>query len=240
MNNEPKINLVFNENPFKKSFCSGDDVNEKIILAIQTARLINHLRLTIMAEGKYILEGKNNESLEHKKFATEIFFTRASYLAEIIKNVEDKQIANNYRKYHVPDKAIQSLETELNRYSKGTIYRNLIFHIRDKIMFHFDRDVITETWSELAELEEVNIYQGNSTERSNMFFTIVDTVAINFLIKQAGWAKAGDKNAIWGEAVKKYQELRATVAQSSLSLMDSFEIAFNSLIKDYAKIRVNN
>lgn len=158
------------------------------ILSIQLARLSNALRTQMRILRKIIIDSENEDKMIMIKNRFDTTLLLAAVLYECIKtykNEIEKKVPYNllseenkqkYQRYKV---YYDSKKIDENDFQK------LLQTLRDKVIFHFDRNVIKNTIKNINFNEEEYLLASGSTEQiKDFFFNIPDDVVLHYLTEK--------------------------------------------------------
>ncbi len=166
---------------------------DEFIASIQLARFVNTLR---SAQRNY-LRIPDDGKLPNTKDRIEQQYTYSSIVYEIIQALF--KLSGNLK--HIvawtKNTAIRK-ELQNEKDNKSSYYNMVLEPIRNKVMFHFEKDAIEQAVDKINLKEEMDLAISETKLNRDMVFSIVDDLVLNYIISQ-------DPRQI--DEIQKYDEL---------------------------------
>ena len=166
--------IIINKDDFYK-IRNQDD----FICSIQLARLVNTIR---SAQSNY-LRIPDNGKLPNTKDRIEQQYILASILYEALKSFLDfGGVLKNLKTWKTNSKLTKYLHKEWN--GKTSYFRTVLEPIRNKVMFHFEREAITEAFEKIPIKERIDLAVSESMLTKDMVFKLVNELILNYIISK--------------------------------------------------------
>ncbi|MFA6597111.1 MAG: hypothetical protein WCS69_05250 [Ignavibacteriaceae bacterium] len=203
---------------------------DAFILALQLTRLSNAIRSQMRIWRKIIIESENEDDIIKFKNRFDITLLLASILYESIKtykkDIEIKILPclvheTNRQKYFLYKERFDLKEFENNEFLR------LLKTLRDKIVFHFDKGIITRTIDKIDFDEEEHLIAfGTSIQIKDMFFSITDDIVLNYLMDEFSSFFINNKVSAF------YNKIENQITDESLKLAEYFDLLIGDLLTD--------
>ena len=156
----------------------ADKPDVELLLIFQLFRIVNSLR----SEHRLIaiLEQNNlfpDKDLMAYKIRYELFLKQSAFLYEALKKT---------RKLFGPITSSEETTLRIKKYTDRLSDSNdkiikIIRHIRDKIAFHLDDDVVTEVWRQFDFHLQRTIGVGKTPRKIDYFWSIAEDISLTYL-----------------------------------------------------------
>lgn len=201
------------------------------ILALQLTRLSNSIRSQLRLWRKVIVESENENNMIKIKNRFDITLLLASALYESIKTYK-KDIENKMQYCQVSKENESKYLFYKERYDKKEFEKNtflrLVKTLRDKIIFHFDKDIITNTINQIHFDEEEHLIAfGASRQTKDVFFSIPDDIVLTYLMEEFSSLCPSKKVADF------YEIIESQIVDESLKLAEYFDHSITSLLNKH-------
>lgn len=150
---------------------------DRFINSIQLARFINAIR----AAQRTYLRITNNNELANNKDRFEQILTMSALLYEATRGFSKlSPWLRHLKSWDIHTEEIKFLNREFGKSS--SILNTVVASIRNKVVYHFDRDVISESLRRLPIKEQTVFAASKSMINKDMIFTVVDDLIIDYVI----------------------------------------------------------
>lgn len=175
--------------------------SDDFILAIQLSRIINALRSNFRSH----LNVSNDHHLINVKDRIDLLLIHGAMLYEAIK------VVTSYGKRIKELKVWAKISSEFKFFSKEngdkSSFRNTVLDkIRNKIFFHFDYDIISETLKKTHFSDGITFITAKSTKEIDVIYSLVDDLILSYLVQLYETDKA---------SYEKYNEIEKTIINFS-------------------------
>lgn len=138
------------------------------------SRIINSLRFCQIA----LLQVKDGGTPSNSRQVTYSFLFASGILYEGLK------VAYNFGKYFSGMKSFKEYFTPLLKDKKTKyLYKNILNRFRNKIVFHFDEDVVP-SMLENMDFPEYKFVIGNSEKMGDTYYVLSDEIAMNYILSE--------------------------------------------------------
>lgn len=152
---------------------------DDFICSIQMARLINTLR---SAQRTY-LRIPDNGRLPNTKDRIEQEYIYASILFEALNSFLNLGgSVKNLRAWKTNNALTKYLHDERNR--KNSYFKTVLEPIPNTVMFHFDREAITEAFDKIPIKDGIDLAVSESKRNKDMVFNLADDLVLNYVISK--------------------------------------------------------
>ena len=188
--------------------------SEDFILAIQLSRIVNALRSNFRS----YINVSNDDRMLDTKDRVDLLLIHGSMLYEAVREFSrmSKWFSQlNYWKKNTEQ--IKQLQTENN--DRDSFTNTVLKSIRNKIFFHFDKEVISKTLQNFNLKGNPTFAVGKSTERKDVLYTLVDDLILTHLVR------------LCPEEVDSFHKYEK-IEQKIIRLSDKLCSAFDNITKE--------
>lgn len=151
--------------------------SEDFIIAIQLSRIVNSLRSNFRS----YLNVSNNDRLIDAKDRIDLMLIHASMLYEAIH--EFSRIGKRLTKMKLDKSSIEDIKMFKREIGKKSSFTNTALkRIRNRIFFHFDRDIISGGLKKFDFGASPTFAIGTSTKRKDVIYSFVDDLILSDLV----------------------------------------------------------
>jgi len=196
--------------------------NNKVIDAIHFARLLNSLQST--KRTYLVVERLNEERTLIDKL--ELIICHSAVLYESIKELwKQKASLARLEAWKRNQEAVNTIKHE---YTNSNSFSNSCLKVvRNKIYFHFDKDVVNQGIMLINENEDLQFAQSETEYDHDIAFTLSEEVIMKYLINKINIE--GDENSKWDH----YQYELFRISQTVTGFLSSILV---ELIKPFSRI----
>lgn len=197
----------------------------KFIDAVQLSRILSAILYNKVITAEISEKKDTNTSLQ-----LNLFINHAAVLYEGIKKF--KILKERFENLESYQKNIDKLE-EIFKENENNFYNDVLYCVRRKVAFHFDKHVISRALEEfidecVKENERVILIQGKTDLIKDMTFLLADSLNLRYILKLVNGSKLS------------YENKFKIVAKDLLSLSESFcnilQEIIPELVKDYCEL----
>lgn len=174
--------------------------SEDFIIAIQLSRIVNSLRSNFRS----YLNVSNNDRLIDTKDRIDLMLIHASMLYEAIH--EFSKIGNRLTKMKLDKSSLEDIgmfKREIG--NKSSFTNTALKRIRNKIFFHFDRDIIAGGLKKFDFGASPTFAVGTSKKRKDVIYSFVDDLIVSDLVNISSEKEASSIE--YGKIEKKIIDL---------------------------------
>jgi len=191
--------------------------DDNFITAIQLARIVNSLRSNLRSYTNV----SNKDELLDTKDRIDLLLIHAALLFEAIQ--EFSRFRRKLNRFSTWNDRKADIERFNNEISDNNSFTNTILkRIRNKVFFHFDRDVLSDTLQLFNFSDEVTFALGKSTKRGEVTYSLIDDLILTYLVNIANRETP---------PIKEYDRIE----QEILSLSDILCSVFDLFTKECLK-----
>ncbi|MFC1538968.1 hypothetical protein ACFL6H_06050 [Candidatus Latescibacterota bacterium] len=187
--------------------------NKQFILILRLARFINTVRFSWQITKDYI----KNSTPAASRQQTQAFLYMCALLYEFFKNIYD-DLEKEFKDYQSFKDGLLKIKNDPERI---ILHSTLFNHIRDKIEFHFDMDVIsTGLFGYLEDnknTESLIFGASHSDETLDMYYNVADELTLSYLKSLS--PQESDFLSDFKKAAKKVSELSVKINRASDELI---------------------
>ncbi len=192
--------------------------SKDLILAIQLSRIVNSLRSNFRS----YINVSNKDDLLDLKDRMDLLLIHGAMLYEAIH--EFSSISKRLSKLDFWKKNTEQIKRLQRENNDKDSFTNIVLKsIRNKIFFHFDREVVIESLRNFNLHDEPVFILGKSILRKDMRYSLADDLVLTYLVNL--YPKFNDM-------YQRYEETRKKIVELSDTTCSVFDSIIGELLKD--------
>jgi len=192
--------------------------SEDFILAVQLSRIVNSLRSNLRS---YINVSNDDELLDLKD-RLDLLLIHGAMLYEAIREFSSmSKWLSQFDCWKQNAEQVKALQKENN--NRDSFTNTVLKSIRNKIFFHFDRQIITEALHKFNLNEEPVFILGKSTSRKDMRYTLADDLVLTYLVNLLPQ---------YEDMFERYKEVKGKIIELSDEVCSVFDNIIGEVLKD--------
>jgi hypothetical protein len=196
--------------------------NEKIINAIHFARLLNSLQSTKRVFINVAKKNDENTLLDR----LELIICHGAIVYETTKEIwKERNILSKLKKWREKTDLVDSIKHEYT--NNGSFTNRCLKDIRNKIYFHYDKDVIQKAIHLLNEDEKVEFARAKTEYDHDISFVLSEEIIIKYILDPI--REKNNENDKW-------EYFQNELAKKSQTLTDLLSVLVVELIKPFSEI----
>ena len=198
----------------KKGYIDALRHSEDFIIVIQLSRIVNSLRSNFRS----YLNVSNNDKVIDTKDRIDLLLIHGSMLYEAIHEIS--KIGKQLTKMKLDKSDLENINIFKKEIGNKSSFTNTVLkRIRNKIFFHFDRDIIADGLKKFDFGESPTFALGISTKRKDVIYSFVDDLILSDLVNISTEKEA---------ASVKYDKIENKI----IDLSDRLCNVFDNIIKE--------